>query len=110
MNAGEFAKRRARIEQEAWRRRGGYLSKAMAALIREARAALVIVDGKHVAWKLPNGQAVCRKQRFPSELDATTALSSVQRCPRTGKIPHRVYQCPWCDGWHLTSQNRQNYQ
>lgn len=103
MNAGEFAKRRARIEG-AHDRRKGYMGKAMAALIREARATLVMVEGRLVAWKLPNGQTVCKKRRYRTEPEAMLVLEGVIQCPRTAKVPARFYLCPWCEGWHLTSQ------
>lgn len=103
MNAGEFAKRRARIDGEHNRRKG-YAARALASLVRESRAVLVVVDGKQVAWKLPNGQTVCRKRRYRTEPEAMLVLEGVLQCPRTTKVPARFYHCPWCDGWHLTSQ------
>lgn len=104
MNAGEFAKRRARIEQEAHRRRPGYAGNAMAALLRESGASQVVVRGKLVAWKLPSGQTVCRKERYKTELDASIVLNICTTHPKNWKSPTRMYLCPWCDGWHLTSQ------
>ncbi|QMP19207.1 hypothetical protein [Pseudomonas phage Persinger] len=103
MNAAEFAKRRARIEHEHGRRRG-YIAKAMAALVRDAGAAIIIVHGKAVAWRLPNGQIVCRKRRYRTELDAMIALGHIRHDPKTPKIPTRFYLCPHCNGWHLSSQ------
>lgn len=103
MNAGEFAKRRARIENEHSRRKG-YAGKAMASLVKEARATLVVVEGRLVAWKLPNGQTVCKKRRYRTEPEAMLVLEGVVQMPRTVKVPVRFYHCPRCDGWHLTSQ------
>lgn len=105
MNAGQFAKRRARIEHDAWHRGQRFASKALAALVREAGAIRIVIFGRQTGWRLPGGQIVCLKHRFPSELDAQTALVGIQECPRTRKIPGRAYQCPHCNGWHLTSQN-----
>lgn len=110
MNAGEFSRRKARIEQEAWRRGKGYAGKAMASLLRESRALPVNNNGKQVGWKLPNGQVVCRKRRFGTEADAMLALATAELCHRTQKIPTRHYLCPHCDGWHLTSQQQVVYQ
>lgn len=103
MNAGEFAKRRAMIERDNARSRT-YRRKAMASLLRESQAKAVIVEGKVVAWKLPNGQTVCKKRRYPQEEDAKLALLAVQEDPRTMKVPRRYYHCQYCRGWHLTSQ------
>lgn len=103
MNAGQFAKRRALIECDHGRRRG-YARRAMAALVRESGATLVIVRGKPVAWRLPNGQMVCRKRRYNNEQHAVAALHNIRLEPRTARIPWRQYQCQHCHGWHLTSQ------
>lgn len=105
MNAGQFSKRRARLENEHGRRKG-YARKAMDALVREAGAAYIIVHGKVVAWRMPNGQVVCKKRRYDSEELANAILEGVMQCPRTRKWPNRVYHCPYCNGWHLTSQTR----
>lgn len=104
MNAGQFAKRRARIEGEHGRRRG-YASKAMEALVREAGAALIIAHGKVVAWRMPNGQVVCRKRRYTSQDAAEYALGLVHAGPHARYVPERAYLCPYCAGWHLTSQS-----
>lgn len=109
MNAGEFAKRRARIENEH-RRRKGYAARALNALVREAGAAIIIVRGKAVAWRMRNGQVVCRKRRYRTEQDAMLVLSAVHEDPRTRRVPGRCYLCPHCNGWHLTSQPPGNYQ
>lgn len=103
MNAGQFAKRRARLEQETGRRKG-YAGKALKALIREAGAVTIVRTGKAVAWRMRSGQVVCRKRRYDSEEQAQDALEAVQRDPRTPKIPGRLYSCPFCHGYHLTSQ------
>lgn len=103
MNAGEFAKRRALIENEQGRRKG-YKAKAMNALIREARAVCLTIGQKVVGWRLPNGQTVCMKRRYPSDQAAIEALKAIAACPRTAIIPWRSYQCPFCKGWHLTHQ------
>lgn len=102
MNANEFARRRARIEAAHGRGRG-YTRRAMAALVRQAGATQVIIRGRHVAWRLPNGQTVCRKRRFTTERDAADALRYIQMDPKTPRIPTRHYLCPHCSGWHHSS-------
>lgn len=109
MNAGEFAKRRARIEHEHGRRKG-YAARALQALVREARAIVIIVRGRIAGWRMPSGQVVCRKRRYRTEPEAILELANVRRDPRTPRIPGRCYLCPHCNGWHLTSQPPEHYQ
>ena len=46
----------------------------------------------------------CWKRRFSSEYDAQRALDRIiDRSTRT-HVPTRVYDCPYCEGWHLTSR------
>lgn len=51
-----------------------------------------------------------KKIRYRTELDAKIALSNIQyklavrgAC-REVKTEARVYRCPMCGGWHLTSK------
>ncbi|BAO20642.1 hypothetical protein [Pseudomonas phage PPpW-3] len=108
MNAGEFAARRARINNEAWRRSPAFAKRALARLVREARAADMRSEcGKHLGWKLPNGQVVCRKEAFRTQEDADQALARIAahlERNQNNKVPTRTYQCPCCKNWHLTSQ------
>ena len=41
------------------------------------------------------------KVRYPVRLGALIALSNTARA---GRDEQRVYRCPHCKGWHLTSQ------
>lgn len=109
MNAGEFARKRARIEQEGHRSKG-YAAKALEALVREARAITIIGRNRVVGWRMRNGQVVCVKRRYKDEPAANLELANVKRDPRTPRIPGRFYLCPHCNGWHLTSQPSENYQ
>ena len=109
MNAGEFAKRRARIEHEAWRRSPGFINRALAALVRESEAELVIVDGKHVAWRMTNGKTICKKRRYRSEPEVLEVLAGMIHAQQRQKTPARSYLCPHCDGWHLTSQTKHHH-
>ena len=44
-----------------------------------------------------------RKVRFDSELAAKSALKKINPGGR-GKLPSRMYKCPVCFKWHLSSQ------
>jgi hypothetical protein len=54
----------------------------------------------------PRRPARCKgnsgKVRFRDHEDATRALSQLRRNGQD-EGPKRVYHCPACDGWHLTS-------
>ncbi len=43
-----------------------------------------------------------RKTRFRSENEAGAAIVRAGRNPRA-KVPVRAYECPHCEGFHLTS-------
>lgn len=44
------------------------------------------------------------KARYKDELDAKIALASTQRSRTKSHQESRVYKCPFCRGWHLTSK------
>jgi len=51
-----------------------------------------------------NEVAACkRKRRFDNDADAQAALKRINPA-RKLKKPARVYKCPVCNGYHLTSQ------
>lgn len=48
--------------------------------------------------------AKCPKVRYRSKLDAKIALSRTQQSRASKREEARVYHCPNCKGWHLTSK------
>jgi len=45
----------------------------------------------------------CVKNAFRTQAEARTGLNRWQEAdPTDNKVPHRVYPCDRCDGWHLT--------
>lgn len=46
------------------------------------------------------------KLQFSSEAAARDALDRWASLPhpKLGGVPQRVYRCPWCRKWHMTSQ------
>lgn len=108
MRAGEFARRRARIESEkgtATCRHGrSYRRKAMRALVKRAGAARIIPNGRRVGYRLPDGSVACDKQRFRTLEAAQTELARIAVHSAHAYVPVRAYLCPWCGGYHVTSR------
>lgn len=104
MRASEFARRRAKIEQRS-RGRGDFKRKAMRHLVAEAGAREVFVAGRLVGWALSTGGVVCVKQRFRDWMEAQLALQRIAPQSRP-VLPVRAYACPFCQGFHLTSQGK----
>ena len=50
----------------------------------------------------------CGKQRFRDKLSAKIALANIEHKDRDQAREQRVYKCPSCYGWHLTSQPRRH--
>lgn len=48
----------------------------------------------------------CDKAWFVSETAAKAEMLRIRsrRVTTTWKLPIRVYACPYCTGWHMTSQ------
>lgn len=109
MNAADFARRRALIERQT-HGRGKKYSRALAHLISDARAALVVMHRKVVGYRLPNGEMVCIKVRYSSEQRAHDDIARIQADNLDGhRAPQRAYWCVHCRGWHLTSQARNQH-
>jgi hypothetical protein len=52
----------------------------------------------------PNEKSACkRKKRFSTSAAAEVALKKINPTHKL-KMPTRVYKCPVCAGYHLTSQ------
>ena len=55
----------------------------------------------------------CGKVQYPNEVEAMIALASATRPGRSNdqlrfKEETRYYQCPQCEGWHLTARRTWN--
>ena len=106
MNAATFAARRARIQDKHGT--GRKYRQHLSHLVRDARAALVVIGGKVVGYRMRNGQMVCVKERHTTEAAAQDAIARIHAANWNGhRVPVRVYPCPYCHGFHLTSQQRQ---
>lgn len=44
------------------------------------------------------------KRRYPTKLDAKIALADILRRDRKQRREQRIYRCPSCNGFHLTSK------
>jgi hypothetical protein len=49
--------------------------------------------------------AACSKIRYRDRIGALLALSRTDNARRP-KTEQRAYRCPFCRGWHLTSQQK----
>lgn len=54
----------------------------------------------------PLGTKRCTKRRFKTDVDAKIAMAKIQwkDKPSRLKMEQRVYLCPSCKGYHLTSK------
>lgn len=46
----------------------------------------------------------CHKKAFESQSQAERVMDHIHHLNPYGKTPQRAYQCPYGNGWHLTSQ------
>ena len=44
------------------------------------------------------------KRRFRDHESARRVLTEMRRASRRQVVPARIYECPLCQGWHLTSK------
>lgn len=54
----------------------------------------------------PLSDCRCGKRKYASERDAISGMRRTRKFKKglAGPLPKKVYDCPWCDGWHMTSQ------
>lgn len=103
MNSRSFASKVGRIEHEyGLQTRKG--KKVLQRLVDRVGAAHIINQGRISGWRLPNGQVVCRKRRYPSEDVANLEMRLIAHRSNRHKVPVRAYECPTCKGFHLTSK------
>lgn len=103
MTPTEFAKRRARIDTSDKSQR--WKNRAMAALVREAKA-IAVANARHIiGWQMIGGQVVCMKHRYKNRETAEHYLSMIRATVWVSESqPQRSYHCTLCNGWHLTSK------
>jgi hypothetical protein len=46
----------------------------------------------------------CHKKAFPSQGSAERVMEHIHVLNPHGHVPTRAYECPYDNGWHLTSQ------
>lgn len=49
-------------------------------------------------------QPICRKICFATEQIAKSELRRIKSMEQSHTKPYRIYECPDCGGWHLTSK------
>jgi len=104
MNATEFQRKRGRIDGDN-RLSDSTRARLLKRLIVDAGARRIF-HGENglLGYRMPNGEMVCKKERFRTEEAATVYMRSLVNF--TGRVPKRVYYCSNCKGFHLTSQER----
>lgn len=108
MRPAEFSRKRALIDQRLKYAR--QRTRAMARLVHEANASLIVVNGKVAGYRLPGGEVVCMKRRYKSKPQAELELQLMHACNNDQhRVPVRAYPCDLCKGWHLTSQPRNQF-
>lgn len=104
MNAHQFSRHRARIEDDLrspqWKR------DAFRHLLRQARVIIILAEWKVRGWRLPTGEVICIKRRYQTEGHASLVLDNIGMTSGTHRKPVRAYPCPYCTGWHLTSREK----
>lgn len=104
MNLSAFTRQRIRIERRFTP--GAKRERAMAHLVADALAVLVVHERRMVAWRLQCGTIVCVKRRYPNHDAAVQSLERIRDSSEREHLPQRVYRCERCSGWHMTSQDR----
>ncbi len=108
MRAGEFARRRARIESDKGLKcrphSPAFQRKALRALAKRAGAALIVPIGRRIGYRLPDGSVACAKQRYRTHEAADAELQRIAVHASRAYVPVRAYRCDWCGGFHLTSR------
>jgi hypothetical protein len=99
MQCHKFARQLARIEGSSKRQR-----KAREALVHRSGAASIVSRNKVVGWRMRDGSVVCAKHRYATCESADHDLERIARVATHKHIPVRVYLCPECHGFHLTSR------
>lgn len=103
MNLMQFTRKRALIERDF--PKGAKRAAAMRGLVREAGAAVVIMEGHVAGWRLKSGEMVCVKMRHKDQARALAELDRARSTNWNGhRVPTRAYACIHCKGWHVTSQ------
>src|SRR5215207_6053251 len=66
--------------------------------------ALAIAKSSHE--DVPTAAVGCAKTPYRTQAAARQALAQRKAArPEDPNVPHRVYPCDRCDGWHLTRKN-----
>ena len=46
----------------------------------------------------------CKKVRYDTEESCLKAIKKISNIEERRKMPVRAYECPFCNGYHMTSQ------
>ena len=102
MNLATFTRQRVRIERRF--PAGAKRQRALWHLVVDAGAIPLFNHGRVTGWRLQCGAIVCAKRRYPNHVAAMQDLARIVHVSNRPHLPHRVYHCELCGGYHLTSQ------
>lgn len=78
--------------------------------IKEYASAIVKAKNQEAMEQLfKRMQPICSKISFATEAIAKSELRRIKSLDQLHKKPYRVYECPDCGGWHLTSKDHINW-
>ena len=50
----------------------------------------------------------CNKVAYSSQKEAVSSIHYIKNTQNHKKIPKRAYYCNLCEGWHMTSLDKEN--
>ena len=106
MNAGRFERDRLKIESQSRGRSNKWRKRAMKHLVEESGAEVIAIGKRVYAYKMEDGSTACHKRRFKTQDAANETLRQIAVEPEPRKKPIRAYFCKYCEGWHVTSEQK----
>jgi hypothetical protein len=99
LSPGDIIRKLAQIEHSE--RSSRWKKRAKANMLRDQKAEPV-PDTKHI--DTPRGR-ICAKRRYTTYVAAFQSLTEIWAKGLTHRHENRVHHCPYCQGWHLTSES-----
>ncbi|QJB21786.1 hypothetical protein XccvBFoX1_gp47 [Xanthomonas phage FoX1] len=103
MKASVFSRELRKIEIQS-RGKAAAVRSATRQLVSRNGAAAIIEGHKVIGYRMRDGSVACLKLRYYTAQDGHTEMARIREGANHKYLPVRVYHCPWCDGYHLTSR------